>query len=301
MTHKMSIRSLLVALALITAPQLNAGLLQHFKNLVDQTGVAVENYNKNMWTGDASLGKTAINSVKAAAGQKGVKAKFKGLNDAVDKIAAAQTNAQNVALTDVKAVLNTLKEIALYLPKKLQAIFNKGMDKIRAFIKRLGELNQGDTVKARWANLTGGAAAGGGDAGGGDAASFAEDFGDGDLADALDGPAAPHASQSFSDLDGAFGKMLAASSKLKGKKLKKARNTIQASYLQALQLAFERDSREAAKALWAEAPALFRSAPQKMQRSIENMAAQSGSALAKQFSKAAKRLSKSAKIQAQVQ
>jgi hypothetical protein len=203
MMNKKFFFSLLIAMFVVSVPQSQAGLLTHFKNLVDQTGTAMENYNQNMWLGENSLGKTAISSVKGAFGQEGVGNKLKGLNDAVDKIAAAQTNAQNGALTDVKAILNTLKEIVLYLPKKIQALFKKAMDKVRAFIQRLSDLNN--------------AGGGGGNAGGGAAAAVLSDGGfggDDDLESALDAPSAPHASKSLPELDGAYETMMASVDKM---------------------------------------------------------------------------------------
>lgn len=291
MLHKKFLHSLLAALILTLAPQAQAGLLDHFKNLVDQTGTAIENYNQNMWTGEASLGKTAIKSVKGAFAQEGVGNKVKGLNAAVDTIVAAQVKAQDGALADVKTILNTLKEIALYLPKKLNELFMKAMGKIKAFIARLNELNESHL------------GVGGGGEGGGAAAAAAPmaDFGgDDELASALDAPSAPRASQSLPELDGAFSTMLESVSGLDSKKRSHSQQTIRASYLKALEMAFQSNSRDAAKELWAEAPAVFQTAPQEMQKSIEKLAASSGSDLAKQFAKAGSRLARSAQVQAKV-
>lgn len=282
-------RSLLLALLVVAVPQSQAGLLDHFKNLVDQTGKAMENYNQNMWLGEASLGKTAISSVKGAFGQEGVGNKLKGLNDAVDKIAAAQTNAQNGALTDVKAILTTLKEIVLYLPKKLQALFNKAMDKVRSFIQRLNDINNG-----------GGAGGGGGGAAAAAVADAGGGFGgDSELENALEAPSAPHASASVPEIDGAFETMISSASKIEESgKRSEAYGAIQASFLKGLELALQADDRDAAKALWAEAPSVYRSGAQKMHSSVEKVANASGSDLAKQFSKASARLAKSIKVHA---
>lgn len=130
---------LLVAFLLCAPVSSQAGV---FKNLFDRAGKTLEDYNRDMWTGENSVGKTALNG-------KG------GFNQRFEAVAAAMTRAQDNAKANLKAVWESLKDIALWLPRKLDAAFRKLMGKITAFANRLNQLNSGGTVKERWANLTG--------------------------------------------------------------------------------------------------------------------------------------------------
>ena len=303
--------ALAVALAAsLGAPSAEAGLMGKFKELLDKTGTAMENYNGNMWTNEDSLGNTAIKSVKDAVKQKGIKGKAKGLTDAFDKVVAAQVKAQDTALTDVKAVLKVLADIVLWLPRKLQELFKKAMDKVRAFMAKLGQMNQGATVKERWGNLVGAGAGGGGGA-----AAF-EMPADDELADAVaDEPAEAEegdseeaaasldarASASLPELDGAFTAMVSSVRKLEGDQRKTSVKAVQSTFLACAKLCFERDSQEGAEILWKEAPSVFRTNPDGMQRALEDLAQGYDTSLAKSLVKASGRLAKSIKVSARVQ
>ena len=294
---------LLLAAALV-APPADAGLLGKFKELLDNTGTVMTNYNENMW-GDSGLGATAINSVKGAA--KGEKKVL----DVFTDITAAQDKANAAAHTDVKAVLKTVWEIITWLPRKINELFKKALGKVNDFMGKLDGMNQGASVKDRFNNLVGGGGGGGG--GGAPAAQPAslgggEDFGDiGDfdaaLADAAsvdaEGPMAPRASVSLPSIDGSFGEMLDGARKgLEGTKKKAATSRIRKLYLSALDLAFGKNSASGAKQLFEEAPAVFRGAPTGMQRAVEGLASKHNSKLSKSFAKGTGRLSKAMKVHA---
>lgn len=293
---------LLLAVALVTPPA-HAGLLGKFRELLDQTGTVMNNYNENMW-GDSGLGATAINSVKAAA--KGEKKVL----DVFTDITAAQEKANAAAYTDVKAVLKTVWEIVTWLPRKINELFKKALGKVNDFMGKLDKMNQGATVKDRFGNLVGGGGGGGGgaavspapaDLGGG-----ADDVGDFDaaLADAAsvdaEGPMAPRASQSLPSIDGSFGEMLDGARKgLEGDRKKAGTARIRKLYLSALDLAFAKNSVAGTKQLFEEAPAVFRGAPKGMQRAVEGLADRHGTKLSKSFAKGTGRLSKSMQVHAQ--
>jgi hypothetical protein len=135
---------LLAAFFLLSPVQSQAGV---FKNLFDRIGKTVEDYNRDMWTGENSLGNTVLHG-------KG------GFNKRFEAVAQAMGRAQDNAKANVKAVWESLKDIALWLPRKLGAAFKKLMDKVRAFGDRLADINSATTVKERWRKLTGGGAPG---------------------------------------------------------------------------------------------------------------------------------------------
>lgn len=290
---------LLLAAALV-APPADAGLLGKMRELLDQTGTVMTNYNENMW-GDSGLGATAINSVKGA-----VKGDKKVL-DVFTDITGAQDKANAAAYTDVKAVLKTVWEIVTWLPRKINELFKKALGKVNDFMGKLAGMNQGATAKDRFNNLVGGGGGGGGAAvapaamGGGGGDDF--DVGDFDaaLADAAsvdaEGPMAPRASKSLPSIDGSFGEMLDGARKgLEGDRKKAGTSRIRKLYLSALDLAFSKDSAAGAKQLFEEAPAVFRGAPKGMQKAVTGLADKHGSKLAKSFAKGTGRLSKSMQV-----
>lgn len=291
---------LFLAVALV-APPAEAGLLGKMRELLDQTGTVMTNFNENMW-GDSGLGATAINSVKAAA--KG----DKKVLDVFTDVTAAQDKANAAAYTDVKAVLKTCWEIITWLPRKINELFKKALGKVNDFMGKLNNMNQGGSVKERFGNLVGGGGGGGGGAAIAEPASFggADDVGDFDaaLADAAsvdaEGPMAPKASASLPSIDGTFGEMLdGAREGLDGDKKKVATSRIRKLYLSALDLAFAKDSSVGAKQLFEEAPAVFRGAPEGMQRAVEGLAGKHKSKLSESFAKGTGRLSKAMKVHAQ--
>jgi hypothetical protein len=293
---------LLLAAALV-APPADAGLLGKMRELLDQSGTVMTNFNENMW-GDSGLGATAINSVKGAA--KGEKKVL----DVFTDITAAQDKANAAAYTDVKAVLKTVWEIITWLPRKLNELFKKALGKVNDFMGKLAAMNQGATVKDRFNNLVGGGGGGGGGAaavapadlggGGDDIGDFDAALADAASVDAEDAPMAPRASKSLPSIDGSFGEMLDHSREgLEGDRKKAATARIRKLYLSALDLAFGKDSSTGAKQLFEEAPSVFRGAPKGMQRAVESLADKHGSKLSKAFAKGTGRLSKSMQVHAQ--
>ena len=141
----------LAALVFVGPRSAEAGV---FRNLLDKVGKTMEDYNRDMWTGENSVGKTPF--------KKGGGGFFKRFEDT----AAAMGRAQDNAKANVKAVWEAVKDIVLWLPRKIGAAFGKLMDKVRNFMGKLGQMNQGATVKDRWKNLVGVSnGAGGGGAG----------------------------------------------------------------------------------------------------------------------------------------
>ncbi len=144
MKRILSVLGLVLAVTLFALPgRVEAGL---FKNLLTKVDTLMNNYNQNMWMGENSLGNTVL---------KGVQGKGGNFFQVFDATAAALQNAQNQALTDLKAVWEAVKDIVLWLPRKIKEIFVKTINKLNA-------MNQGATVKDRWNNLVSGGNGGGG-------------------------------------------------------------------------------------------------------------------------------------------
>lgn len=144
MKRILSVLGLVLAVTLFALPgRVEAGL---FKNLLTKVDTLMNNYNQNMWMGENSLGNTVIKGVKGEGGN---------FFQVFDSTVAALQNAQNQALTDLKAVWEAVKDIVLWLPRKIKEIFVKTINKLNA-------MNQGATVKDRWNNLVSGGNGGGG-------------------------------------------------------------------------------------------------------------------------------------------
>lgn len=141
---------LVFAAAVLAAPASQAGV---FRALLEKMDTAMNNYNNNMWVGDASVGKTVLKGLKGEGG---------GFFKTFDATAAALNKAQDQALVDVKAVIKAVGDIVFWLPKKLKAAFDKLVGGINKFRDKLGAMNQGGTVKERWKNLVGASGGGGG-------------------------------------------------------------------------------------------------------------------------------------------
>lgn len=279
-------KALLVAFVLQSSIPAHAGLLGKFKELYDNTSKAVENYNGNMWVGEGSMGgKTAANVKKIFKGEVKLKEIPAHLNQSFVDAVEAQKVAQDGAKADVTAILKTVWDIIMWLPRQIQKAFKWLMDKIRAFIAKLGAMNQGDTPGQRLGNLIGaGGGGGGGDAAladlggmggmdeggadmGGADAGGADTFGaddinpsdlDGFLGDLGDGEAlASKGSKDSSGLPsirGVFNKMLGTTHKhLDKAKRTEAARRIHGLYFKALGMAFKSKSDGAIGALETEA------------------------------------------------
>lgn len=123
---------LLVAFLLLAPAQSQAGV---FKNLADSVGKTLEDYNNDMWTGENSVGKSVLNG----------KGSF---NERFSATAAALGRAQDNAKGNMQAVWKAVKDIVLWLPRKLNALFNKLMGKVRWFVDRLNQINGGGSPGA---------------------------------------------------------------------------------------------------------------------------------------------------------
>lgn len=252
----------------LPAAQVQAGLLDKFKELLTTSGTAMENYNKNMWTGDASVGNSLI---------KGVKDPNKKWHQVFDDVNGAHNTAMTQAGTDVKAFLKVLSDIVFWLPKKLQELFNKLMDKVRAFMEKLGKMNQGATVKDRWNNMVSG---GGAPPAGG----------------------APEAAASMdgSEIDGVFSGMLGMTRASLDDESKKQQSeaAIRATYLGCWKLVLQKNAKAEAVALLREGPALYELDPDGMHAAVEELAGSIPSPLSPELVKASSRLAKASKVHA---
>lgn len=145
-------RSLTRMLFLVVAVLLAAGPAPAeagvFRNLLDKVGKTMTDFNNDMWTGENSVGATAW---KHEGGF------FKTFDNTVAAFGRVQAN----AAANLKEVWTAVKDIVLWLPRKIGAVFKKLMDKVNNFRDTLNGMNQGATVKDRWKNLTGGGGGGG--------------------------------------------------------------------------------------------------------------------------------------------
>lgn len=138
---------LVVAVLLAAGPApAQAGV---FRNLLDKVGKTMTDFNNDMWTGENSVGATAW---KHEGGF------FKTFDNTVAAFGRAQANAAG----NLKEVWKAVKDIVLWLPRKIGAAFQKLMDKVNGFRDKLNAMNQGATVKDRWKNLVGAGGGGGG-------------------------------------------------------------------------------------------------------------------------------------------
>lgn len=120
----------------------SAGVLKNLYNAVSKT---VEDYNNDMWLAEDSVGGSVVNGIKGK----------KGFNQIFTDSVGAMQRAQDNAASNVKGIFKAIKDIVLWLPRKIQAAFNKLMGKVNDFRDKLNSMNQGATVKERWKNLTG--------------------------------------------------------------------------------------------------------------------------------------------------
>lgn len=130
----------LAAFLLVAPGQAEAGLM---KNLLEKVGKTMTDFNNDMWVGENSVGGTVWNHEG-------------GFMKTFDNTVAAFSRAQANAAANLKEVWKAVKDIVLWLPRKIGAAFKKVMDKVNAFRDKLNGMNQGATVKERFQNLVGG-------------------------------------------------------------------------------------------------------------------------------------------------
>ncbi len=130
--------ALFVGVLLLAPARVEAGL---FKNLMQKVDKTMTDYAEDMF-GENGFGMKVWKHEG-------------GFNKTFEDSAAAFNQAGLNAAANLKEVWGAVKDIVLWLPRKVQAAFGKLMTGVKNFVGKLASMNQGATAKERFKNLMG--------------------------------------------------------------------------------------------------------------------------------------------------